>query len=875
MNDKGSGNDRSLLKIGGYYMYIKELPKAGILILASALMLAGCKKDKQTEISLKDKIDETIEKAEEKTKKDKADIKKPGVYTYIDITSKKAVSDFITGEWRLMDTVGGGEFATLVIYEDGKCEYDRDTDDFLVEGDFSIKPHQTYDAGKDELVDDEYYTGFDLSLFDIPEDFNPPGQDYYTVDDQSVDGNFHIARGDGYDYLYLEWVGNGDSYIFGFMFQNAKRLKKEYDETEKYEIQGDMVFRRVNDGLGDIEPRTDEKFYGLIWESGPDKSLWVQDMDVHSCKSEDEYTGRKFTEAYFTGREDMGLKKYEMAKNADTSLIYNTKRINSEYPIMICGFETDEKGQIIRIGEVDRVFYGKYDLGSLKQEYNHDGLKFTVNGFDFDLRDYDSEANRIINMEQAGDWIVVEAGIPPRYSEYYFVNVYTGNIEKTINGENLTWVNDDITTAVYSSGSSVYNFKNHIIGTTDGAMVRGIKLKSGGKKVLVTDEDDEIYSFELGDDDEAMYRYADFALKRTAASWRDFMKCVPDDAIAYVIVNPPEVVKSRLTWPQAVDEGCGEYVYVVALNDETTVHADYGRYDNDKDRFDTEKTFDQSELLKGYSRGYEMVVTEGIPYFCIYISAGDEGGMFPVSMISGKSDQCGMFIKSSMSGEEALKRSTVNEEQNFDLIDSYMDILFKYKEAQDNRYSEEELKQMGLGTELVQQGWPLSSSGDAVKYVLYDIDGNGTNELIITYYDSITDIWASDGRKVRYAYGCPYRGEAILHEDGVLEQLYAPTMNNASTTWFKFNTAVGDFFPDFQMIYEPGKDDPVDEHYYTFSYESGREEMERIYNISGDYPVWIHEWDDEITKERYEELCSKAPVVKLPEGERIVDFKGL
>jgi hypothetical protein len=77
------------------------------------------------------------------------------------------------------------------------------------------------------------------------------------------------------------------------------------------------------------------------------------------------------------------------------------------------------------------------------------------------------------------------------------------------------------------------------------------------------------------------------------------------------------------------------------------------------------------------------------------------------------------------------------------------------------------------------------------------------------------------------------------------------------------------------MIYEPGKDDPVDEHYYTFSYESGREEMERIYNISGDYPVWIHEWDDEITKERYEELCSKAPVVKLPEGQRIADFKGL
>lgn len=849
---------------------IKKYLGSLITVMLLSLVLAGCGKDKKPEGSPENKTDELSKETGDGEKE-----KKTSDASYIDITSKEEVNRFITGKWRLVDTVGGGEFATLVIYDDGRCEYDRDSDNFLVEGNFAIKPHQTYDAGKDELVDDEFYTGFDLSLLDIPEDFNPPGQDYYTVDDESVDGNFHISRGDGYDYLYLEWVGNGDSYIFGFMFQNAKRLQSEYDEAEKYVLQEDMVFRRVNEGLDDTSPEEDKEAYGLIWESGKDESLWIQTMDVHSYETEDEYTGRKYKEGYFTGCRDMGLKKYELSKDADTSLIFSTDRLAGEYPLMMCRYKTDEDGRLSMISEVDRAFFGKYDLGSLKQEYSYNGLKFKVNGFDFDLKDKDSEASEIISMEQVGDWIVVRAAIPPHYSEYYLVNVYTCNIEKTINGENLTWVNDDITTAVYSSGSSVYNFKDHIIGTTDGAGIRNIGLKAGGKKVILEDEDGKNYTFELEDDDEAMYRYADFALKKTALCWRDFINCAPDDAIAYVMVNPPEIVKSRLSWLNKVDEGSEECVYVVALKDGTTVHADYGMYDYDKDRFETKNTFDQEKLLKGSSRGYEMSVTEGIPYYCIYISTKDKGGMFPVSMISGKSDQCGMFIKATMSAVEAIEKATIAADKNFDLIDSYMDILFKYKEAQDNKYSQEKVENMGLRTELVQLGWPSSGDKEAVKYVFYDIDKNGTNELIITYNDSIIDIWASDGKRVRYVYGCPYRGSAALYENGMLEQLYAPSMNNASTTWYKFNTAVGDFFPDFQMLYEPAENDPKGEHYYTFAYESGREEIEHFYSISGEYPEWIGEWGDEITKDEYDKLCSKEPAVKLPEGERIADFKGL
>ena len=638
--------------------HVKRALMALILVMMTSLAIIGCKKDKKPEDSLKDNTDKAVTDEKKDTgREETADNKKPRAGALIDITSKEDIDKFLTGKWRLVDTVGGKEFATLVIYDDGKCEYDRDTDNFLVEGDFSVKKHQTFDEKTDELIDDEQYTGFDLSFYDVPEDFNPPGQDYYKVENESVDGNFHIARGDGYDYLYLEWVGNGDSYIFGFMFQDAERIRKEYDKAGAYTPQGDMVFRRANEGLTDTEPVEDDKFFGLIWENAGN-SLWVQTMDVHTCESEDEYTGRRYKKAYFTEQKDLGLKEYRLAKDADTSLVLNTAQLKKEHPVMMCGLETDERGQIIRINEVDKAIYGSYDLGSTGQEYSYDGLKFTMNGCDYDLKEHDSEANGIADMKQVGDWIVVKADVPPHYSEYYLVNIYSGNLEKTINGENLTWVDDDITTAVYSSGSCIYNFKDHVIGTTDGAEVRDLKLRSGGKEVIARDDNDETYSFELEDDDEAMYRYADFAVEQTARSWKKFMDCAPEDAIAYVMVSPPDVVKKRLSWLQKVDEGSSESVYVVALKDGTVIHADSGVYDVDNNRFDTKKTFDRTELLKGYSRGYEIFVPEGIPYNCIYISAGDEGGIFPIATISGRSDQCGMFIISSMTGEEALETST-------------------------------------------------------------------------------------------------------------------------------------------------------------------------------------------------------------------------
>lgn len=634
-------------------LYKSKYAKTAVLIFLLSLAVLGCRKNEKPQVSLQDRKNESAADAETE---EKADSKKTsGESISMDITSRKAIDDFLEGEWRLIDTVGEEEYATLMIYDDGRCEYDRDADDFLVEGDFSVKRHQTFDEKTDELIDDEQYTGFDLSFYDIPKDFNSPDQDYYSVNEESVDGNFHIARGDGYDYLYLEWIGNGDSYIFGFMFQNPDRIKKEYDESGEYRPQNDMVFRRANKGISDAGSAVNDRFFGLIW-ANMDGNLWIQAMDAHTCDSEDEYTGRKYKKAYFTEQNDIGIRKYRLKDDADTSLVFNTKTLNGEYPVMMCYAAIDENGEVSSLRELDRAIYGAYDFGNIEQEYSFDGSVFTVNGADFDIKDLGSEANRITDIKQVGDRIVVRADIPPHHREYYIVNIYSGNIEKIINGENLTWVDDDITTAVYSSGDSVYNFKDNVIGITDGAEVRDLKLKSGGKTVVARDENDGVFSFEPDEEeeeDEAMYRYADFYLKRTVDSWREFMDCAPDDAIAYVVVSPPDVIKDKLPWLQTIDEGCYDSLYVAALRDDTTIHVDSVSYDADRNGFDAQEMIDRAKLQKGESKGYEIVVPEGIPCRCLYVSSGDESGYFPIATISGKSSRNGMFITSSMEEKDS------------------------------------------------------------------------------------------------------------------------------------------------------------------------------------------------------------------------------
>lgn len=204
------------------------------------------------------------------------------------------------------------------------------------------------------------------------------------------------------------------------------------------------------------------------------------------------------------------------------------------------------------------------------------------------------------------------------------------------------------------------------------------------------------------------------------------------------------------------------------------------------------------------------------------------------------------------------------------IMEAYQQILYKYKEAQDGQYSMEELEAAGFYTELMQHGWPYASTNDAVGYVYVDVDDNGIDELIITYYDYIIDIYGFDGGKVRLAYSTPYRGIAEIYPDGMLRVLWSGSMSYGSTTWYKYDTTLGDYFPVFDCI----SDDGVDSYYTFCYYEISDEEYQEVldcYRDCADYPVWIYEWSDMLTEEEYDAIEPDTDPIVLPASDSLSD----
>ncbi|MCR5508461.1 MAG: hypothetical protein K6F34_07230 [Lachnospiraceae bacterium] len=197
----------------------------------------------------------------------------------------------------------------------------------------------------------------------------------------------------------------------------------------------------------------------------------------------------------------------------------------------------------------------------------------------------------------------------------------------------------------------------------------------------------------------------------------------------------------------------------------------------------------------------------------------------------------------------------------------YREILYRYKEAQDGKYSQEQVESMELVTELIQHGWPYAVAGDEVRYLYYDVDSDGNDELIITYYNDIVDIYGYDGKKVRKAFSAGYRDFATLYPGGMLRLDCSISATDYNTIWYQYDTGLGDYFAVFEDRYE----EEYGAAYYTFCYygisDEERKEIEDAYRDYDDYPVWVYEWGDELTKDEYEKIVPKDKAVKLPKGE--------
>ncbi|MCR5303491.1 MAG: hypothetical protein K6E33_02935, partial [Lachnospiraceae bacterium] len=398
---------------------------------------------------------------------------------------------------------------------------------------------------------------------------------------------------------------------------------------------------------------------------------------------------------------DIRLISAKLTEDTDTSLVFDTDRMNNAFPLKMYSFRTDSAGSISAVSDIKESAYGAYDMGDIKPELEYDGMVLKYNGMDYDLTMYGPAANAIMDVQQVGEWILIEGHVNPHVSFYYLLNIYTGNIEKTIEGANLTWMDDDLTTTVYSAYDAVYDFKGSIIGRTDGGEVCELKFAENGSKVKAEDFDGNKFSFDAPEKDAATYRYMSYLRYPSVENWNAFIDQASDGDVAFAIVNPPMDMVNLLPvqYPDVnkddsltgtgtnagngTDAGTGtdagsnsdagnssgtgtgedlgtgtgigndyeeypEGFYIVALENDTVLRVDSGEpsFSEEGNGFlwNSSSTLDTSKMKKGSVRGYRSVVPEGIPDKCVFISSKGREGMFMVTPISGESNRCGEFI---------------------------------------------------------------------------------------------------------------------------------------------------------------------------------------------------------------------------------------
>lgn len=220
--------------------------------------------------------------------------------------------------------------------------------------------------------------------------------------------------------------------------------------------------------------------------------------------------------------------------------------------------------------------------------------------------------------------------------------------------------------------------------------------------------------------------------------------------------------------------------------------------------------------------------------------------------------------------EDAGPEGTTEVDMSSEISRMQMEFLYEYKLAQEYKYTDDELMQLGIYSGLEDFGWPESAVFDEIRYVFYDIDSNGTDEMIITYLDKITDIYGFDGEKVKRAFSVSADSEVVLFSNGMLMINVPFAEQGPITTWYEFNSDIGNYFPAFEAYYHDGSEN----EFYTYCYdESVADEIVESYRNYGTIPVWAYEWGDVITEKEYNDMCPDVPAVELGEGARLTDLR--
>ncbi len=595
-----------------------------ILCIISAILLAGCSgkadsklKDKPENIKEDHKEDDTIKVDDNDGTGEKPEEKKAAAY---DFSSEEEIVSYLAGEWTLFDRKTGRDHGTLAIKEDGSFDFTRLSDKAAGSGTLSF--------GYNRAKQGEEPDGFGMA-FDDCKDLLPEGTELYG--DEGTGGIFHFGTFGNKDYLYLKEIGNGDSVVSMYIFNTEENSDGIGDWSY------DWLFCRSNDLEDPADVIKDDTFYAWAWETDKD-GVWLQPMTDHEYETEDDYSGWRYTGGYFNETENIGIAHYGITDKTDLGGLVNTHDWDSGYPLMMCEVTVDGEGNVDSLRDVDIVMYDSYYMGDIEPEFSYRDTTFIVDGCEIDITPYAPSATAIMDAKRVGEWIIVECHNNPNISTYLFYNIPNGltdYFEYQIEGANLIWQGDDLSTAVYQEYNDIFDIWGNWIGHIEDGELYELSFKDKNTiaaKCWIVDaigrEKEYTEEFEYEPYDNAVWAYYEYMLGR-APQWRH-LKEMAQDASALIIVNPPEKILDMMSYPVTVQEGALDKVAVVPLFDDSRIGIGS----------------DVEEPPKGRSVVFEVTVPEGMPMETITVEApGRSKAEWEVRELSGRIPQMSTFIK--------------------------------------------------------------------------------------------------------------------------------------------------------------------------------------------------------------------------------------
>ncbi len=594
-----------------------------LVCLMSASLLAGCAKS--TDSDLKDKIENIGEDAGSKEEggaaEDDRDVTADHAAEFnADLTSEKGILAFLSGDWTLFDRKTGEDHGTLSIGEDGSFTFTRLSDKATGSGTLSFE----YNLADKGAEPDGFRLDFDDCRQLVPKELELYGN-------EGTGGVFHVGTFGNEDYLYLKEIGNGDSVVSVYVFNTDE------DESAIGNWAYDWLLYRDNDVENPADVITDDTFYAWAWETDDD-GVWLQPMKEHTYETAEEYSECKYLGGWFNETDNIGIGHYVITDDTDLTGLINTHDWESGYPLMMCEVTVDKDGNVDTLSDIDLMMYGSYYMGDIEPEYSYSGTTFTVNGYDIDITKYAPAANAIMDAKRVGEWIIVDCHINPNTGTYLFYNIPNGFMdyfEYQIDGANLIWQGDDLSTAVYQQYNSIYDIWGHEIGYIQEGELYSLSFKDKNTisaKCWIIDEigreKEFTKEFEYEPCDNAVWAYYEYLLGG-GKQWRH-LKEMADGASALIIIDPPEMMRNRMPLPEAYEKGALNTVAVVPLFDDSRVRI--GSYKED--------------VARGRAALIDVTVPEGISEDTITVESPDGGkAVWEIGILSGRYPQMSTFIR--------------------------------------------------------------------------------------------------------------------------------------------------------------------------------------------------------------------------------------